>query len=46
VTVSVDGAPDRACPVELEPNVRVSLGLRGAQGVGVSAARNLRVTRR
>lgn len=46
VTVRVDGAPDRACPVELEAGVRVSLGLRGAQGSGVSAARNLRVTRR
>ena len=46
VTVSVDGAPERACPVELDPGVRVSLGLRGSQGAGVSAARNLRVTRR
>ncbi|MBX3198408.1 MAG: hypothetical protein KF894_09780 [Labilithrix sp.] len=46
VTVGVDGAPDRACPTELEPGARVALGLRGAQGVGVSAARNLRVTRR
>jgi hypothetical protein len=46
VTVSVDGAPHQPCPVELEPNVRVSLGLRGSQGAGVSAARNLVVTRR
>jgi hypothetical protein len=46
IQVSVDGAAMRTCPVELESNVRVSLGLRGAQGVGVSAARNLRVTRR
>lgn len=45
ITVSVDGAPERACP-DLETNARVSLGLRGAESVGVSAARNLRVTRR
>jgi len=46
VSVSVDGAPARACPVPLESNVRVSLGLRGSQRVGTSAARNLVVTRR
>jgi hypothetical protein len=46
VIVSVDRGPERACPVELEPNVRISLGLRGSQGIGVSAGRNLRVTRR
>ncbi|MBX3219870.1 MAG: hypothetical protein KF795_05075 [Labilithrix sp.] len=46
VTVSVDGAPERSCPTELETGARVTLGLRGAQGVSVSAARNLRVTRR
>ncbi len=46
VIVKVDDAPERACPVELEEAVRVSLGLRGSQGAGVSAGRNLRVTRR
>jgi hypothetical protein len=46
VSVSVDGAPPRTCPSELAPNARVSLGLRGAQGVGQSGSRNLRVTRR
>jgi hypothetical protein len=46
VVVSVDGAPERPCPTELEANVRVSIGLRGSQGVGSSAGRNLRVTRR
>ena len=45
VIVRVDDGPERPCPTELEANVRVSLGLRGTQGVGVSAGRNLRVTR-
>jgi|GEM_PF-948696 len=46
VTVRVDGGPERTCPTELEPGARVSLGLRGSHGAGVSAGRNLRVTRR
>lgn len=46
VTVIVDGAAARACPVELEPNVRVSIGLRGSGSSPTSAARNLRVARR
>ncbi len=36
----------RDCPTELEKSKRVSIGLRGAQGSGVSAARNLVVVRR
>lgn len=46
IEVRVDGAAPRACPTELERDERVSLGLRGAQGVDVSDAHNLVVTRR
>lgn len=46
VTVSADGAPARECPTLLTDGVRVSLGLRGAQSVNVSAARNLVIHRR
>jgi len=46
VTVRVDGAPARACPVDLDPGVRVSLGLRGSQGAAFASGRNLRVIRR
>lgn len=45
VTVDVDGAGERACPVEIAPNERVSLGLRGAHGARTSSGRHLRVTR-
>lgn len=46
VDVRVDGGAFRTCPTEVEQNGRVSVGLRGSQGVGVSGARNLIVTRR
>lgn len=46
VDVGIDGGPLRSCPNELERNGRVSLGLRGAQTVGFSGARQLVVTRR
>ncbi len=46
VDVSVDDGPFRSCPTELERDGRVSVGLRGSQGVGLSGARNLVVTRR
>lgn len=46
VDVWVDEAARRTCPTELDAaDVRVSIGLRGGQGV-ISGARNLRVTRR
>lgn len=45
VTVTIDRADERTCPVELDPTARVSLGLRGQQGALVSAAKNLVVTR-
>lgn len=47
VLVTIDKDNERECPSQIEDGAaRVSLGLRGAQGVGVSGARNLRVTRR
>jgi hypothetical protein len=46
VLVTVDDFAERTCPMEIDPNTRVALGLRGSQGVGASGARNLRVTRR
>jgi hypothetical protein len=45
VDVRVDDAPFRTCPTELERNGRVSVGLRGSQGAGLSGGRNLVVTR-
>lgn len=45
VDVRVDDAPFRRCPTDLEADGRVSVGLRGIQGVGMSGARNLLVTR-
>lgn len=44
VSFAVDDDAARGCPIEVTG--RVALGLRGAQGAGVSGARNLRVTRR
>ena len=43
---AADDAEPRACPATLPGDVRVSLGLRGAQGPTASAGRNLRITRR
>lgn len=45
VEVSADGAATRPCPTALAEGLRVSLGIRGAEGAGVSAARNLRIAR-
>jgi hypothetical protein len=45
VDVSADGGAARTCPTPLADGVRVSLGMRGAQGSVASAARNLRITR-
>lgn len=45
VDVSADGAAPRTCPTPLAEGARVSLGVRGAQGVTASAARNLRIAR-
>lgn len=46
VQVTADGREPRICPTELDADARVSVGVRGAGGTGVSIARNLRITRR
>lgn len=47
VQVTADGGEPRVCPTELlDANARVSVGVRGAGGTGVSLARDLRITRR
>jgi hypothetical protein len=46
VRVALDGGETRDCPAELARGRRVSIGLRGGQGSGISAARNLLVVRR
>ena len=46
VVVRVDGGEPRDCPTDLDENARVSVGVRGAGGTGVSVAKNLRITRR
>lgn len=46
VRVSIDGNTERECPLELTPNTRVALGIRGSQVADVSGAKNLRVARR
>jgi hypothetical protein len=46
VDVTIDDGPARTCPTSLDEGVRVSLGMRGAQGVSLSGARNLQIDRR
>lgn len=46
VTVRVDDGEPRDCPTELDDSARVSIGVRGAGGTGVSLAKNLRISRR
>jgi hypothetical protein len=47
VDVAIDGGPAQTCPPPLlDESVRVSLGVRGAQGVSLSGARNLLIDRR
>ncbi|MBX3231876.1 MAG: hypothetical protein KIT84_11920 [Labilithrix sp.] len=46
VDVVVDSAAARACPTDLAPDARISIGLRGPQAPTAGAARALRVTRR
>jgi hypothetical protein len=46
VTVATDDKAARTCQGTLAEGARVSVGLRGASGSGVSGATNLRVTRR
>jgi hypothetical protein len=45
IDVTADGGAARTCPKPLADGVRVSLGVRGAQGSVASAARNLRIAR-
>jgi hypothetical protein len=46
VVVVADDGEAQECPSELDAGARVSVGVRGAGGTGMSLARNLRVTRR
>jgi hypothetical protein len=46
VTVRADDEDARECATKLPDGARVSVGVRGASGVNVSGARNLRVRRR
>ena len=46
IDVTIDAGPTTTCPVLLDVGVRVSLGMRGAQGVSLSGARNLLIDRR
>jgi hypothetical protein len=46
VVVYADGGEPHDCPTELDADARVSVGVRGSGGTGVSLARNLRITRR
>ncbi len=46
VLVAADGGAERPCTSTLDPDGRIAIGLRGAQGTGTSSARNLRITRR
>lgn len=45
VTIAIDGGEPRRCPTDLAEAVRVSVGLRGADGIALGWARNLRVVR-
>ena len=46
VRFTIDKDEPRLCPTELSEGARVSIGVRGPDGTGVSYARNLRITRR
>jgi hypothetical protein len=46
VTVTVGDGEKHDCVGELDPDARVTIGVRGAGGTGVSLAHNLRITRR
>ena len=46
VSVRADGGEPRVCPTELDATARVTIGVRGAGGTGVSVAHNLRISRR
>ena len=46
VRFTIDKDEARLCPTELNEGARVSIGVRGRDGPGVSYARNLRITRR
>lgn len=46
VTVRVDDGEPHDCPTDLDESARVSIGVRGAGGTGVSLAKNLRISRR
>ncbi len=45
VTVVVDDGPRQTCPATLDPNMRVSIGVRGGTSAESSGARNLRINR-
>jgi hypothetical protein len=46
VTVAVGDGEKHDCVGQLDPDARVTIGVRGAGGTGVSLAHNLRITRR
>ncbi|MDB4939156.1 MAG: Rhs family protein [Labilithrix sp.] len=46
VVVYPDGGEGQPCPTELDAGARISIGVRGAGGTGMSLAHNLRITRR